>query len=573
MKRTVHDSLLLKISTLITVLCLIIMTYSAYGLYLGWTKYQQATKLRTVQDMTQDFSDGLKNFMFERGRMNVVLSKDQSISDENSVFLNERRTAADEAFEAGFSAMEKAFPKETKDLRKDYEYINALRLKIDAEAEKPLYERDVNARILWFKSCTDYINTVVAKINIIRQLSQNDSYISNYFDVVVDSLHFRNIVGNESSVITSAIAGSGTLRNEDDATLLFLRREETQVWSEIEKSVAMLDSEDLNAAFENVRDQYYLKFRPEQERIIELAHNNQLYEGADKEIANLSVPALDSVLNLSDVAVKGIESENQKNIEKGFRSLLAGLCQLLISLLIVIFVPIYFRRKFVHPLNDIILTLKDISAGKVDNQTPHMQRADEIGKLAHGADMLKKSIIEEQTLKQELEKTVLKLEDLSVKDSLTNLYNRRYMTERFEELAKRHKRNGKVFSVIMCDIDNFKCFNDRYGHECGDKVLVHISDQLSAYCRESDILARWGGEEFLFLLSDTSCEGARVLAERARAELESTTYECDLFNLNVTMTFGVAEYSEAEGIQETVRKADMALLQGKNNGSNQVVVF
>lgn len=431
----------------------------------------------------------------------------------------------------------------------------------------------MNARIVWFKSCTDYINTVVTRINVIRQLSQNDSDISNYFDVVVDSLYFRSIVGHESSIITSAIAGGGTLSNEDDATLLFLRGEETQVWSEIEKAVAMLDSEDLTAALENVRNQYYLQFRPEQERIIELAHNNQLHEGADKEIASLSVPALDSVLHLNDVAARGIESENQKNIEKGLQSFLAGLSQLLISLLIVVFVPIYFRRKFVHPLNDIILTLRDISEGKVDNQTPHMQRADEIGKLAHGADMLKNSIIEEQTLKQELKKTVLKLEDLSVKDSLTALYNRRYMTERFEELAKRYKRSGKVFSVIMCDIDNFKSFNDRYGHECGDKVLVHISNQLSAYCREADVIARWGGEEFLFLLPDTNREGARVLAERVRAGLESTTYECDLFSLNVTMTFGIAEYAETTGIQETVRKADMALLHGKNNGRNQVVVF
>ena len=573
MMRNVHNSILFKISILITVLCLIIMVYSAYGLYLGLTNYQQAAELHTVQDMTQNFSDGLKNFMFERGRMNVVLSKEQPISDENSVFINERRTAGNEAFELGFSAMEKVFPEQSEELCKEYENINALRIKTDAEAEKPLSERNMNSRKLWFDSCSDYINTVITKINVIRQLSQNNSGISNYFDVVVDSLHFRSIVGNQSSIITSAIAGSNTLSNEDDAALLFLMGEETQVWSELEKTIAIIDSEDLTTALENVRNQYYLQFRPEQERIIKLAQNNQLYEGADKEIANLSVPALDSVLHLSDEAVKGIEVENQKNIKKGFQRLLAGLGQLLISIFIVIFVPIYFRRKFVQPLNDIILTLKGISNGKVDSQIPHTQRADEIGKLAHGANMLKNSIIEEKALKQELEKTVLKLEDLSVKDSLTALYNRRYMTARFDELAKRYKRNSKVFSVILCDIDNFKSFNDQYGHECGDKVLIHIADQLSGYCRESDVLARWGGEEFLFLLPDTSCEGARALAERVRAGLENTTSKCDFFSLNVTMTFGVAEYCEVESMQETIRKADVALLQGKNNGRNQVVVF
>lgn len=573
MNRTVHNSILLKISTLIIVLCLIIMAYSSYGLYLGWVDYKEAKELQIFHDMAESFSDGLKNFMFERGRMNVVLSKEQPISEDNKAFLIERQTASDEAFETGFSTMEKAFPLETENLRKEYENIKALRLTIHKEAEKPLSKRDVNARKLWFNTCTDFIKTVITKINVVRQISQNNGLVSNYFDVVVDSLYFRSIVGNQSSVITSAIAGNGRLSNEDDETLLYLKGEETLIWSELEETVQMLNSEDLIAALENVRDKYYLQFRPEQKRIIELSHKDQIYEGADKEISNLSIPALNSISNLNDEAVKGIEAENKKNIEKGFKSFIVSFGQLLISILIVIFVPIYLRRKFVQPLNDIILILENISQGKVDNQIPHTQRADEIGKLAQGADMLKNSIIEEQTLKLELEKTVIKLEDLSVKDSLTALYNRRYMIERFDEMVNWYKRNTKAFSVIICDVDNFKSVNDSYGHECGDNVLIHVTGKMSEYCRESDILARWGGEEFLFLLPDTGLEGARVLAERIRTGFENTICECNSVSLNVTLTFGVAEYCEGESRQETVKKADIALLKGKINGRNQVVVF
>ena len=572
MRNVQKKSILFKVSILITVLCLIIMSYSAYSLHLGWSNYQQATDLSIVQDMIQNFSDGLKNFMFERGRMNVVLSKEQPISDANIAFINERRTAADEAFESGFSAMERVFPKETGQLREEYEKINLLRLKTNEEAEKPLSERDANTRELWFDRCTDYINTVITEINVIRQLSQNHSNISNYFDAVIYSLYFRSIVGNESSVITSAIARNSTLSAEVDATLLFLRGEEKQVWSELEKTIVLIDSQNLTAVLEDVRDLYYLRFRPEQERIIELARNNQLYEGADREIANLSVPVLDSILRLSDEAAKEIESANQQNIEKGLKGLISGMCQSFASILIIILIPIYFRRRFVQPLNDIIITLENISEGKVDSIIPYVQRADEIGKLACGADMLKNSIIEEQSLKKELEQTVLKLEELSIKDTLTGLYNRRYIKERFDELVKRYKRNTSVFSVIMCDIDNFKSFNDQYGHECGDKVLVHIAALLSGYCRESDVLARWGGEEFLLLLPDTNDEGAGYLAERIRVGLESSTCECDCFSLTMTMTFGIAEYSEEDDMQVTIRKADMALLQGKKNGRNQVVI-
>ncbi|NLV57578.1 MAG: GGDEF domain-containing protein [Clostridiales bacterium] len=563
----------MKISALISLLCLMIMAYSGYGLFLGWTNYRQATRLGLIQKMTQSFADGLKNFMFERGRMNVVLSKEQPISQENRSFLNERRSAADKAFEAGLLVMEDVFPEKTKTLRKDYENIHYLRIKIDEQAEKPLRQREAGAKKIWFDSCTDYINTVITKINVIRQLSRNQSNISYCFDVVVDSLSFRNIVGNEATMITAAIAAQNPLGDDDLAAIQMLRGKEAQVWSDLEKTIGMLDSAPLTMALENVREQYYNQFLPQQTTILEQARKGLLQEGADQKIASVSVPVLDSILNLSDEAVRAIEGENSRSIEYGLMGLIAGLGHTLVGLLIVILIPVYFRKRFVDPLHDIVQNLNEIRDGKVDCRIPHTQRADEIGKLAHVADMLKNSMIVEQTLKQELEKTVLMLQDLSLKDSLTGLYNRRYLHERFEEMMKRYRRNGSIFSVIMCDIDMFKSINDQYGHECGDSVLIHVSDQLSANCRESDVIARWGGEEFLLLLPDTDREGAKVLAEKLRTVLAGKEYKWNHHNLEVTMTFGVAQYSGAEDIQETIRKADMALLQGKNNGRNQIVAF
>lgn len=569
----IRHSILLKISALIIALCLIVMVFSSYGLYLGWTSYQQASELSVVRDMTQNFLDGLKNFMFERGRMNVVLSKEQPISDENSAFLSDRRAAADEAFEAGFSAMEKSFPKETAELRQEYRNIEALRVATDAQSQRPLGDRDVSARLLWFRSCTDFIDTVITRINVIRQLFLDNGDVSYYFDVVVDSLHFRSVVGNESSIITSSIAAGGRLSNTNNATLLFLMGEEAEVWSDLEGTVAMLGSDELTLALENVREKYYGLFKPEQEKIMEMADNDQLYEGADKIMADLSVPALDSVLLLSDAAVRGIESENRQILAAGLQSFLTGLGQMLVSLLMAVFVPIYFRRRFVQPLNDIIRVLGDISEGDVGSPVPHVKRTDEIGMLAHGADMLKNSVIKEQALKQEAAQTMLQLEGFSIRDALTGLYNRRYLTGRLEEYAILSMSHGSVFSLVMCDIDNFKSFNDKHGHECGDRVLTHIAEQLSSHCREKDIVARWGGEEFMFLLPDTGLEGAGVFAERVRAGLEGKTYACDLFELNVTMTFGVAQYDKDQGVPGTIRRADMALLRGKNSGRNQVVVF
>lgn len=90
-----------------------------------------------------------------------------------------------------------------------------------------------------------------------------------------------------------------------------------------------------------------------------------------------------------------------------------------------------------------------------------------------------------------------------------------------------------------------KNVNDRYGHDCGDLVLFNVAKLLSSCCREQDVLARWGGEEFLILMPDTNRDGANTLAERIRKELKNKTLQCGDISLKITMTFGIVEYSES----------------------------
>lgn len=145
--------------------------------------------------------------------------------------------------------------------------------------------------------------------------------------------------------------------------------------------------------------------------------------------------------------------------------------------------------------------------------------------------------------------------------------------QRINELENRYKRSQSVFSVIIGDIDFFKTVNDRYGHDCGDFTLTNIARLISDCCREPDIVARWGGEEFLIIAPDTDNSGAQTLAERIRKEVEDKTLPYGDISVKITMTFGVSEYSNSLGIEGTIKNADMALLHGKAHGRNQVVVF
>ncbi len=158
-------------------------------------------------------------------------------------------------------------------------------------------------------------------------------------------------------------------------------------------------------------------------------------------------------------------------------------------------------------------------------------------------------------------------------DHLTGLWNRSYMVEKCREEEVRFKRQKRPFCLVLCDIDHFKKFNDTYGHECGDRVLCAISAILKQSVREQDVVSRWGGEEFLLLLPDADMPAALGVADRTRLLIACHTLDYSGHPLQVTMTFGVAAYDPAHGIETSIGNADNALYAGKSGGRNRVLGF
>jgi diguanylate cyclase (GGDEF)-like protein len=163
-----------------------------------------------------------------------------------------------------------------------------------------------------------------------------------------------------------------------------------------------------------------------------------------------------------------------------------------------------------------------------------------------------------------------KLNEMANKDALTKLYNRRYMDRFLEEKLIGHNVDGKIFGLIMCDIDNFKRVNDTYGHESGDDVLVEIAKVFMDSLRGDDCVCRWGGEEFLVVVDGNKKISVDV-AERIRAKINDLVIKTHGREISVTMTFGIAESIPGYNIEKLVEIADEKLYQGKQNGKNQVV--
>lgn len=152
-------------------------------------------------------------------------------------------------------------------------------------------------------------------------------------------------------------------------------------------------------------------------------------------------------------------------------------------------------------------------------------------------------------------------------DPLTGLANRRAGSERLVTESEDARRRGRALSVVMLDIDHFKKINDTHGHAIGDEVLVATAEVISAAIRRRDLLVRWGGEEFLVVLPETTGDEAMEIAERARLALAAARPH----GQPVTATFGVAEHLEHEEVKDLLARVDAALYNGKNGGRDQVV--
>lgn len=167
-----------------------------------------------------------------------------------------------------------------------------------------------------------------------------------------------------------------------------------------------------------------------------------------------------------------------------------------------------------------------------------------------------------------------RLEELATLDGLTGLFNKRALMEIAATKLKSAARFKKPLSLLVCDIDHFKKVNDTYGHDVGDHVIKGFADVLRRVKRDTDAVARFGGEEFVVVCEETEERGAAQLAERIRAELESTTFHSELGQLKVTCSVGVAPFPNAGTTWEALFKAtDEALYASKRGGRNRVTVW
>ena len=160
---------------------------------------------------------------------------------------------------------------------------------------------------------------------------------------------------------------------------------------------------------------------------------------------------------------------------------------------------------------------------------------------------------------------------LSRIDPLTNVMNRRSIANQLEQL---HQQRKALYSVVLLDLDHFKHINDNYGHDMGDQVLIQVAECLAQHVREQDMIGRFGGEEFILLLPNTTTEQAQHVAERCRIALTELNFVYEQQQpFSISASFGVSSSQNASEPQQIIRQADQALYAVKTAGRNQVQIY
>jgi diguanylate cyclase (GGDEF)-like protein len=295
-------------------------------------------------------------------------------------------------------------------------------------------------------------------------------------------------------------------------------------------------------------------------------------------------------------------------VQQKFRTIrIAGIVSLILSFILAYIFSKILAARITRPIKFFVKKSSDIAEGIFPEEI-NVDTRDELSDLAHAFNTMssrlsqshehtQQAMVELQEARNSLETRVVErtarlaevneqlrqeieerkraeaaLETAATTDYLTGLMNRRAMITLLDQEFKMVKRNDGGSSIILIDLDHFKNVNDRFGHETGDKMLVHVSQTLRGMLRDQDAIARWGGEEILILLPGTFKAGAWDVAEKIRARFAENPALINGQEIIMTASLGVCQIESTMTIDECLRRADKALYQAKDQGRNRTVV-
>lgn len=245
------------------------------------------------------------------------------------------------------------------------------------------------------------------------------------------------------------------------------------------------------------------------------------------------------------------------------------MAHVLFSALGILVLGLFFLRNFNRPISQLMAITDKVSKGEL----PAMEKYDAHNEVEHLSNQIADMLRSLRSNRSEIERVNRQLSELAITDSLTGLYNRRYLLDLFPKLLAQARRDGKNLDALMFDIDHFKNVNDTYGHLAGDECLMEFATVFREHSRANDFLFRTGGEEFLVVTISENINGSLALAEKIREAMAMHLIRYEQHKISLTLSCGIGTV-DAESFGENaltilLKRADSALYEAKEHGRNQ----
>jgi len=532
-----------------------------------WSAYRGARLSVQTNVIVDRLLQAAQHLAFERGRANVLANAPTPAKDNERAFLLIHRKAADQALNQAAQLLGDENAPERILLRDRYQKTLALRFDMDAALSLPREQRPPDLADRWVGNETRLLTSIT---DLIAALTEHFDQFTPTFRVFnrvkVQAFELREAMGLESSRYAASIAGT-PMTTATLVETMHLRGRGTATWSDLRREATQLGNAPLTAALTVVETEFFKKFRPLEDRVAAAALAGMPIPVSTSEFVEASIPALDSIVAVISTATAETATYAEDNAKQAERRMGERLAEALLALVAAMAALFVIIVRLLVPLHRIQAALDTLATGKTTINLPLSPRHDEIGLMRNAVTSFRDSLIQREALERELK-------ELSIRDPLTGCMNRRYLEETAKLEFARATRSQSPIGLLMIDVDHFKQFNDKFGHDVGDRVLRAVAETLRDHVRDSDLVCRFGGEEFVVLLPGASPEQTVERGECLRRAVKTLSLSHAEETLNsLSTSVGVAFFPiHGQTLTTVIGAADRALYRAKQGGRDRVLV-
>ncbi|MEK7740822.1 MAG: GGDEF domain-containing protein, partial [Pseudomonadota bacterium] len=557
-----------RLLILMSVIILSVLLIAVPQIISNYREYSRANRALVNIQALQVFAETSNKISRERAPTNKAMSSSTANFPDRIKELQDYRKDVDQQINLTVETLNKAGFTSLADqvdvqLRHD---LNIARKQVDAYLALPLKERNsvqmdqvIQGMFRAWDSCRAMLQ------QLINHSKKNNSDVTDYASIVLILADLRDQSGRVASNIMAPLSFSEPLPEYNKARSLQTQEQVKYLWRLMDTmQIESLKTPEYLYLYGQVKTQFIDQGLPIVNRLVQESRNQQPYFLTANQLTDAIVDKFTTVVNLQKYLLETHALSARHRMESEQRQFFITLFISLLSLSVAVFTMLYTRKKLFEPLiyaRNMILELSQVQErdyiGAASIQTK------EVHTLTDALDKLKEMLKQRDAFE-------FQLQNSANTDSLTGVSNRLALEVYLKNIATQPDRFQEL-TLIMVDIDNFKYVNDRFGHILGDSVIVEIARCLKANIAQSDLIVRFGGDEFLILIDRIQWDWALQISESILADVSRLNFNSSMSNeqLNVSVSIGVA--TGAESWEALFNRADASLFKAKAQGRNKVV--